>query len=161
MDFSLFLTAVCNFGSDGFHFIHPKLMKLSRQVLPHLWFGYLDLANHVNDTTLSLLSSPCLEAVDFDQAGWLLTNRLASIKLGGLDHTHDYEPDIQHEAQSIDLLGTININGLAPVLIPPSSLPRNWIPFSDDIVPSPPHWDPFSWMVLLPVFLQGKIISAC
>lgn len=48
------------------------------------------------------------------------------------DHTHENEPDVQHEAQEIDLLGDISINSLAPALIPSPSprTPRSVI--SDD-----------------------------
>lgn len=37
------------------------------------------------------------------------------------DHTHKNESDVQHNTSEIDLLGDIDINGLAPALIPSSS----------------------------------------
>ncbi|KAM0518031.1 hypothetical protein ACHAPE_004433 [Trichoderma viride] len=79
--------------------------------------------------------------VGFGQTSRLRTTLLTSIKPAGFDHTHDYEPDVQHEAQDIDLLGDIGINGLGPALMPS---------------PSPVHLDLSSRMIPLLDFLERK-----
>lgn len=55
-----------------------------------------------------------------------------NILISHTDHIYENEPDAQHKAQDIDLLGDIGVSGLAPALIPaPSpSFPRSHI--SDD-----------------------------
>lgn len=62
------------------------------------------------------------------------------------DHTQENEPDVQHKTQEIDLLGDIDINGLAPALIPSSTphTPRSLI--ADDSAAR---------------FARKKTISAC